>query len=220
MWVLPSFDRPVGLQDVAQIAGKVPILIRLHEGDPQLEEYLAVTWPTPWNVVVGPQLRLAPTLNWAFEAYPDEPFYALMADDVHPLTAGWNEKLEEAAGSSFLAYPDDGFHHQNLCPHHCIGGDLMRAVGWWALPDLIHSFLDTAWFEIGRITNRLKYLPDVLLEHRHPIFGKGEMDDTYAFGKDAFSEDRMTFKIWAMGGGLRKAVEGVRSAGLEEISKA
>ena len=220
MWVLPSYGRPGRLAKLADVgaANDVEMYIRLHADDPELLKYLDKDWPEKWYLSVGPTMRLAPTLNDVFKDHPDEPFYGLMADDVIPSPSGWAQALEQAAGAAYLSFPDDGHHHEYLCPHHCIGGDLMRAVGWWSLPGLSHSFLDTVWYGIAQQTGRLRYMPDILLDHYHAMFGRAPGDETYKRGSSEYQNDMMTFKIWAMGGGVEETVRKVKDAELETSS--
>ena len=210
MWVLPSYNRPNKLLEVAEIAGDVPMTIRLHDDDPQLALYQAVSWPEAWDILIGPTMRLAPTLNWIFENYPDEAYYGLMADDVRPSPKGWDIVLSESAQEGLIAYPDDGAHGEHLCPHHCISGDLIRAAGWWSLPGLYHSFLDTVWFAIGRELNLLRYHPEILLDHLHPIWKKSSMDGTYERGAVKYADDEFIFKQWQMGGGMTDTLARIR----------
>lgn len=197
MWVLPSLGRPKMAQKVAEIAAEVPILLRLHWGDPHLDEYEAIKWPKAWKVAIYPQQNLADSLNWAFRKYPNEAQYGFLADDTLPSPENWAKMLEKEAGDWNVAYPDDGHHHEKLCPHHCIGGELMREVGWWALPGLRHSFLDTVWYVIGMKTDALRYVRKVLFDHLHPFFGRGEMDETYVYGHSFYQEDKARFHDWA-----------------------
>lgn len=200
MWILPSLGRPERAQKVAETAPDAPILLRLHWGDKRLDDYQSIKWPKAWKVAVHPKQSLTDSLNWALETYPAERNYGFLADDTIPSPDGWWETLEKAAENRYIAYPDDGVHGKELCTHHCIGGDLMRAVGWWALPGLVHSFLDTVWYTIGYNTDLLRYVPEVRFDHLHPINKKSEMDDTYVFGQSHFKSDADIFNYWAKTG--------------------
>ena len=48
----------------------------------------------------------------------------------------------------------------------CWGGDLVRAVGWWALPGVYQGGIDDAWIHLAhRVFDVKKYVPDVIVEH-------------------------------------------------------
>jgi hypothetical protein len=195
MWLLPSLGRPEKAFQVAQQNPHVKITLRLHKGDRKLKTYLRKDWPKKWKVIVGPRLTLAETMNWAFQKFPRERQYGFLADDTLPSPKDWHQRLASAAGSRYIAYPDDGIHGEKLCTHHCIGGDLMREVGFWALPGLKHNCFDTTWFIIGQKRGLLKYLPEVKFNHHHPINGAQE-DDTYHYGQSFFKHDLEVFKNW------------------------
>jgi hypothetical protein len=47
-------------------------------------------------------------------------------------------------------------------------------------PGCIHLFFDNFVKQLGIDIGVLKYLPDVIIEHLHPVAGKAEMDEGYA----------------------------------------
>jgi hypothetical protein len=44
---------------------------------------------------------------------------------------------------------------------------------------MIHLYLDNFWMTLGKDLNALRYIPEVVLEHLHPIAGKAEWDEGY-----------------------------------------
>jgi hypothetical protein len=199
MWILPSLGRPERAQEVAEAAQDVPINLRLHWGDPRLEDYMKVKWPKAWSVVTSERLSLCETLNWCLKDYPrgkNADFYGFLADDTIPSPSDWADELEHYAGRWNIAYPDDGVHGKDLCTHFCIGGDLVREVGWLALPGLKHSYVDTVWSVIGANLGLLRYKPRVKFNHAHPINKKAEQDATYRVGQSFWEHDTEVFKGW------------------------
>lgn len=200
MWILPSLGRPEKLKELSEQIPNAELLIYLHEDDEKLEDYRSIPFSPSWKIHIGPRRNLCDTLNWCLESYPNEVSYGLMADDVIPSPSDWQVQLEVAAGLDYVAYPDDLLHGPDLCTHHCIGGNLMRAVGYWAVPGLKHSFLDTAWYQLAGATGRLRYLPYIQFDHQHPYAGKGEMDATYEIGAGYYEEDMQVFQEWQYDG--------------------
>jgi hypothetical protein len=197
MWLCPSFRRVSNLLRLQAAwreteAGQ-HLVVRLHETDPDLDAYLSHDWPEEWTVLVGPEVKAAGACQWAFELYPDEEFYGFIGDDVVPRTPKWDKILSEIAGSSRISYPNDGVWNGQLCTHPCIGGDLLRKVGFWAWPKLEHNFMDTVWMLIGLMSDRLTYCPDVYFEHMHPIVHKAEVDDVYRRGQESYEKDELEF---------------------------
>lgn len=200
MWILPSLGRPERAQEVAEAIPDDPITLRLHLGDPKLEGYVKVKWPKAWTIQISKQLSLAETLNWALENYPDEESYGFLADDTIPEPEDWRDALEYNAGYWNVAFPDDGIHRHKLCTHHCIGGRLMRQVGFWALPGLKHNFLDNVWYLIGKNLGCLRYTPYVKFNHRHMIRDASLKDSTYRIGMNYYKHDEAVFREWIRSG--------------------
>lgn len=222
MFSLPSRGRPHNLQrflDAYEATGaKAPVWLRLDEDDPRLADYDTIDLPPHWSKTVGKRHpnRCNGCVAEMFELFPDEPNYGLMADDLIPRTQGWDAKLVEAAGRDCLSYGDDGLNGESLATHPVVGGELARAIGWLVLPTVLHSFVDTALFAIAYRAGRLRYLPEVKLEHMHPLAmnenhqPKAEMDETYRFA-EVYTHDQAAFYKW-QGTELRPVVERVKAA--------
>lgn len=221
MFSLPSRGRPHNLRRFVaayEATGAThPVWVRLDDDDPSLTDYDAIALPHNWLKTVGPRHpnRCNGAVAEMFAVFPDEPVYGLMADDLIPRTQGWDRALIDAAGPDRLAYADDGKWGEKLSTHPVIGGDLARAIGWLVLPTLLHSFVDTVLFTVAMRVGRLSYLPDVKLEHMHPLAldangkPKAEMDEIYRFHETYVADQREFFR-W-QGKELRVVVERVKA---------
>lgn len=98
---------------------------------------------------------------------------------------------------------------EGLATHPVIGGELARAIGWLVLPGVLHSFVDTALFTIALRAKRLVYLPDVKVEHMHPLAKKAPEDEVYRF-RETYVPDQAVFYKW-QGTELRPIVDRVRA---------
>jgi hypothetical protein len=58
--------------------------------------------------------------------------------------------------------------------------DLVVELQGMTFPGCVHLFFDNFVKQLGLDLNYLKYLPDVIIEHLHPVAGKAEMDEGYA----------------------------------------
>lgn len=202
MWLCGSRSRVDGLKRMCDswiktVDGEPYTVIRLDDDDPFLEKYLKHQWPPAWFISVGPPTNgVAEKLNWAFRSFPKEKQYGFLADDVVLRTPCWNTTLEMLAGDWQLAYPDDGFQHERLATHPCCGGELLRALGYWALPGIHHNFLDTALFAVAKRLRLAQYAPYVLFEHMHPVADKAKGDATYQRARKLWNADQTTFTKW------------------------
>jgi len=166
-------------------------------GDPQAAAYDAIKLPDSWTVRYGiGGDRVAQIFNHFFRAYPTASFYGFIGDDVVPSPKGWNIQLEQAAEKHFIAFPHDSIHGDKLCPHFCLGGDLVRAVGSLALPGLLHSYIDTIWHNIGDVVGLLRYVPEVKFKHLHPLDNSAEMDVVYQRGQETHAQDLQIYQFW------------------------
>lgn len=129
---------------------------------------------------------LEPGIVAATNAYIDEEWtgdfdvIGFIGDDVRFRTDGWDLRIsEEARKGPGIIYGDDGVHGADLPTHWWVTEDIIEAVGYLCNPQLRHFFLDNTWLEIGKVTNTLRYMPDVHFEHLHFSFGKSKKDATY-----------------------------------------
>ena len=113
----------------------------------------------------------------------DYEFMIFMADDVVPVTHGWDELLIDAiAGVPMgISYPDDGIQGSKLPSNGtCFDARIVRALGFLSPPDLPHLYCDNCWKNIGSEMQSLRYCDHVKVDHRHHSTGKSEWDSTYA----------------------------------------
>jgi len=157
--------------------------------DETVDEYRDIRLPKNWKIHYEPEWgSLQASLQWCFENYPDATHYGWLADDVRPRTPDWDKRLEAAAGDWYLSYARDLWFSEsegellnlengdNLSSGLCWGGDLVRTVGWWALPGVRQAFIDVAWCRIISPFGLQRYMHDVTVEHLNYKTGKREMD--------------------------------------------
>lgn len=197
MWVLPSRGRPHRLYYLVTAClatgMTTPVLVRADDDDPALPGYLALALPKGWDVVSAPRTGLAALYNNAFRAQPDADWYGFLADDVAPLSPEWDRVLIEASGLDGMAVPAGG-ETTGGTPHFVLGGNLVRSMGWLALPGLDRLYIDTAWALIAKARGVYRERPDVRLEHRHFSNGKALFDATYR--KPNKVKDKEIFTNW------------------------
>lgn len=129
--------------------------------------------------------NLRDAMNSCFEAYPHEKFYGMIADDVIPMTDQWDVKLMQAAGDKYIAWGDDTIWGSKLPTHPFIGGDLVRAFGWFSPPYTDRHCADFIWKDFADALGLAKYCGDVIMEHRHWQKGTADFDSTYAIQPSA-----------------------------------
>lgn len=200
MWLLPSRERPDSVarffKAFEETGATTPGVLWLDEDD-DYDKYIALLGKIPanWQVIRRPRPEsLGALCNEFFALFPNEPWYGLIADDMVPRTRGWDKQLIEAAGSDGLSYGDDCINGKAKATHPVIGGDLVRELGWIALPGLTRIYIDDALMESARRRSKLHYLPAVITEHLHFSTGKSPNDAVYA--KPRAGEDKEIFDAW------------------------
>ena len=136
------------------------------------------------------ELTYQKAIAQAYHLYPDEPFYALLADDCIPITEGWDLIMAEAAKLNGLAWANDGICKDTLPTHPFFSGDLIRKWGGFAPEGLNKQAMNLFWKDFGG-----KYIPDVIIEHKHWVNKAAEYDTVYALA-DSVSEGYKQFREW------------------------
>lgn len=182
MWILSSLGRPTRIRaavDAYDWAGET-VILALFEGDKALPAYLSQSWPVGWKVESVPMRGNGPTYNEILRRYPHERCYGFLADDALLDVPGMLLSLADEAGDWNVSYANDKHHGEAIPTMPCIGGELVRAIGYLAPQCLIHWAIDDAWREIGQRLGALRYRADLTYTHLNPVWGTAPDDATYA----------------------------------------
>ncbi len=89
-----------------------------------------------------------------------------------------------------------------------MSSNIVRTLGYMAPPCLEHLYVDNSWLAWGKGIDRLRYLPDVVIEHLHPEAGKAERDASYD-ATNSNEQYQRDFAAWATyaTGGLQEDIE-------------
>jgi len=103
---VPSRGRREGLerffkQSRPSVVGRVLV----DDDDPS---YDGMTLPDNWAFFRRPRAKTTQIINRAFEAYPEQDFYAVVGDDMDCSPAGWDVELSRDAMPHFVSLGDDG----------------------------------------------------------------------------------------------------------------
>jgi hypothetical protein len=178
-----------------------------------LPEVKAISMPI-WRPLV-PKLNQAAesmVVNWKY------PFVAFMGDDHLPRTQRWAHMLVEDHATSRrpnVVYGQDGFFDKKLPTWWSMDARVIQALGNRMVPAPVqHLFCDNAVKELGEAADCLDYDERILIEHMHPIHGKGKMDAQYerVNRPQQYDRDGSAFREWQL---TRLAEDAtlVRSAG-------
>lgn len=205
--IVPSRGRPhniAALHDAwlqAETTSAAGLLVAADDDDPTLPDYERVCAERGIELAVGPRLRLAGTLNQhAISRAPHHFAIGFFGDDHRARSSHWDERYLEAlhALGTGMVYGDDGYMGERLPTEIAMTSDIITTLGYMVPPGPIHLWIDNCWYDLGHAINRIRYLPDVLIEHMHPIAGKSHDDAGYleVNHPDAAERDRVAYAHW------------------------
>jgi hypothetical protein len=204
MWLLPTRNRPRAVEaliDSMKATGEVPETAVMVDGP-----MYNIEWPHNWHVYESfGHLEMQRALNVLLEKHPNEKTYGILTDQSRPITPQWASKLEAAAGDRYIAMcnttrprtnPRTGLRRVTTI---CVGGDLVRALGWIWLDKVCHLYGDDAWEDIGYALNCIKFCPDVVIQALLKREGEVQIDANHKRmwkGKSYMASDSEAFEAW------------------------
>ena len=182
--VLPSKGRPEKIEDFYKAwrqttEGYSELITCLDDDDPTLHKYKKHR-----DILydIGYGKSMCGSLNRVFYKYPNYKYYFIVSDDHRIRTKYWEsrfmEVVEKKEGKG-VAYGNDLMYGEKLATAQFVSGNILRALGYLALPGLYHMFIDNFYTSLGRRLNKLFYFPDVFIEHMHFSVGKSRTDSWY-----------------------------------------
>lgn len=159
------------------------LVVAVDDDDPHLPGYreMQAHHDRGFDLRVGPRLRMVGTLNTVARTV-ESPFIGFMGDDHMPRTKGWDTLYLQAlheAGPGAVVYGNDMVQGATMPTQVAMDRRIVTTLGWMVPPVLVHLCADLFWLEVGRALGTLRYLPDVIVEHLHPITGQVEWDQGY-----------------------------------------
>lgn len=202
MWILATRTRLENCQRFIagwnQSQSSTPVYVRMDDCDPFLSDLLALPWPEQFSIHTGPRQGLCAAMQEMFHAHPTEPWYGILADDIVPQTPRWDQQLVDRAGSGCISYPNDLGRKTKLPTHPCVGGDLVRAQGWFGLPVVRHYCVDSVYRYIGDHLGVKHRLDDVIVEHVHFSEKKSQQDQLYKETNSFKQSDDAAYQDWLL----------------------
>lgn len=209
--VVPSRGRPQAAAELAKTfqatcSAYTELVFAVDEDDPALDEYSAAVCAVRYaNASVG-VVRDSSSMVYALNAgaltlldrgFPEA--IGFMGDDHRPRTNGWDRAYLDALVSlPGIVYGNDLVQGANLPTQCAMSASAVRALGHMAPPVLTHLYVDNYWRDLGRAAGRITYLPDVVVEHLHPVAGKADWDEGYrrVNARAVYDQDRAAYAAY------------------------
>ena len=199
--VVPSRGRPgniARLLDAVHATARAVthVHVAVDDDDPELDRYRYVMEQAAQEgdkLTVGPRKGLTAWTNEiAVPAATEYPFLASLGDDMVPRTPGWDKALIKGIvrmGGTGFVYPFDGVR-EDIPEAVVLSSDIVRALGWMALPDLGHWYIDNVWADLGRGAGCLRHLRAIAVDHQW------KADQTSKDSGERLAGDRDAYYAW------------------------
>jgi hypothetical protein len=210
--VIPSRGRPESVERMAIAfaetgADELVVGWAVERDDPRLPDYAEAIgrWFAYGELVEvsGGTMTAAINVASVTAAGDLDPYaIAVLNDDHLPRTPGWHTAMLDALlrlDPIGLVYPDDGLRGEGLATVWAVHAAWVKTIGRMIPARVDHLYADNAMMDLARLVgDRVEYLPDVLIEHMHPLAGKAETDEGYerVNGREALRADRARFRVW------------------------
>lgn len=137
-----------------------------------------------------------------------------LGDDHRPRTRGWDAAYLSALRGlgAGVVYGNDLLQYDFVPTQCAMSASIIRRLGWMAHPTLKHMYVDTLWRDMAKPVGKLRYLPDIIVEHMHYLNNKSPMDAGYERVNDpeVFRVDEAAFHTLHASGVVRQAAEIIR----------
>ena len=198
--LVPSRGRPQNIEDLLfslqETKTASELIVIVDDDDETLDQYIELGCKV---MMIAKQGKgMARPLNFAANVFKDDyRHFAFIGDDHRPRTEYWDQKLIDALDEvgTGIAYGNDLLQGENLPTAVAMSGDIVMALKGMVPPGFIHLYLDNFWMQLGRDLKSFIYLPDVIIEHLHPIAGKAQWDENYRSvnAEEVYSADAKAF---------------------------
>jgi hypothetical protein len=184
--IVPSRGRPAAAVQLAAAftatAATSRLVLAVDDDDPTRFAYTDALSAYPATTVhyAPAPSTMVKTLNIAAVLYADEAHaIGFMGDDHRPRTRHWDAMYLAALDQlrTGIVYGDDLLQGARIPTQVAMTADIVRTLGHMAPAALTHLYVDNYWKALGEGAACIRYLPDVVVEHMHPIAGKAEWDE-------------------------------------------
>lgn len=216
--IVPTRGRPenirkvIGAWDFTNAWDVADLILAIDADDPEYDGYMKLREETEHPDTGDPLFSVAIQSVWLPMVYKLDRVAVAVAerrkyfavgfagDDHLPQTIGWAQRyltvLREMG--SGMVYGDDGYQGIKLSTEWAVTSDAVRALGRMVPAPVEHMYCDNAMMDLFNQAGALRHLPEVRIEHMHPVAGKAETDAQYqrVNHRDQFRKDRMAYERW------------------------
>lgn len=224
--IVPSRGRPHNAErliEAFEVTGAFEVaqlVFAIEADDPEHDNYVireeqnrswALSYPE-WQPMVH---KLNAAADHLLTAY-DYPYVMFMGDDHVPRTYGWARTYvaELRRMGTGVVYGDDLVQGERLCTQWAMSSSIVHTLGRMVPAPVEHMYCDNSIMDVARAAGCLKYLPDVKIEHAHPVAGRGAWDASYqkTNAREQYRKDHRAYMEWKNSrSGLTEDVDRVKA---------
>lgn len=213
--IVPTRSRPENVEKVVRAWEETDafrhadLLFAYDQDDPKRDDYDAAIWDCPIAEVVEPYvieqwMPLVPKLNQVAMDASDMGYFAIgfAGDDHLPRTPDWAMRYLRMLlmmETGIVSCPD-GYRPDRLPTQWAMTADIVRALGRMVPAPVEHLYCDNAVQDLAEAAGCYAYLDDVLIEHMHPLAGRGKAkwDDQYRHVNrpEQYRQDEEAYRMW------------------------
>ena len=187
--IVPSRHRPHNIKELQQSLIDTETMSRLFvvvdEDDENIRDYydLENNFTEVLTFERGRKGMADPLNNAARQLVTDErwEYFIFVGDDHRPRTLQWDKvwriNLDDLVTG--LVYGDDLFQREQLPTAIGMTRSIVEELNGMIPEGFAHLYLDNFWLRLGQDLNAIRYLPETVIEHLHPVTGKGDWDAGY-----------------------------------------
>lgn len=184
--VVPTRGRPESATALARVfadtcTANTRLVFSIDADDPRLDDYSPLIRNGFIDLDINANESMVEALNTT--ALKQKAFaVGFMGDDHCPRTHGWDQLYLSALSElgAGIVYGNDLLQGSRLPTQCAMTSDIIQALGYMSPPELRHMYVDNFWLDLGTEAGCIRYMPEVVVEHRHPLAGKAEWDAGYA----------------------------------------
>lgn len=169
------------------------------DDDPCMNDYLTLHTMLPHLIISSPPgpPGMVHSLNFA-TTFLDSTTHVVgfCGDDHLPRTLNWDGEIVRTMKHNGVSYGNDLLQGANLPTAVFLDNRIVEALGYMAPPSLYHLYVDNTWKTWGERLGTLTYLPDVIIEHLHPVAGKATSDESYEQNNssETYTHDEVAYR--------------------------
>ena len=202
--IVPTRERPLNAADLIEAwkmtGATARLFFAVDETDPQMPAYEKLLKDAPGFVSWRrcPTTTMIEALNYAAVNYRGtHDVVGFMGDDHRPRTHRWDQHIREIFDrlGPRVVYGNDTIQGPMLPTAVFLPGEFVARANKMCPGGLVHMYADNYWKALGERADLITYLPDLVIQHVHPITGQVPWDEGYIRVNDGglMATDKVTF---------------------------